>query len=392
MKIRVPFGRFCLQLAVGLLIISSAAVNAQSPISVRRNLKIPDISGYHTLKCDFHMHTVFSDGRVWPSVRVQEAWSEGLDGLAITDHLEYQPHKDDIKPNPDRPHEIIVEFGTDYDIVVVKGVEVTKTPDPVGHYNALFLSDVAAVEHEDHIISLRAAKKQGAFIFWNHPGWRNHDNTGRAHWHMEQTAAFEAGLMDGIEIVNGREYYPAAFGWALEKNLTLMGTTDIHSPIAFDYAAGEIRPHTFVFSRDKTAEGVKEALLNRRTAVVSVGGQDVYGQEIYLRPLFDSSVEVLNSTLEYIGHRTQAVLHLRNKSDLPLRLVADGKVEGFAFPDKIVLAPDATVVVMIKKKGTEPGLRTVKLPYLVQNFHITPEQSLHVSLAIEIKTTPEDKP
>ena len=58
----------------------------------RTEINIPDIPGYLTLKCDFHMHTVFSDGDVWPTVRVQEAWLEGLDAISITDHIEYLPH------------------------------------------------------------------------------------------------------------------------------------------------------------------------------------------------------------------------------------------------------------------------------------------------------------
>ena len=72
-----------------VLVLPASGVLAQ----VRRELHIPDIMGYKTLKCDFHMHTVFSDGAVWPTVRVDEAWQEGLDALAITDHIEYQPHK-----------------------------------------------------------------------------------------------------------------------------------------------------------------------------------------------------------------------------------------------------------------------------------------------------------
>jgi len=67
--------------------------------AVRKEIRIPDIAGYRTLKCDFHMHTVFSDGNVWPTVRVDEAWREGLDAIAITDHVEYHPHKEDIPPN-----------------------------------------------------------------------------------------------------------------------------------------------------------------------------------------------------------------------------------------------------------------------------------------------------
>jgi hypothetical protein len=56
-----------------LLVVSSGLLYAQS----RRIINIPNISGYQTLKCDLHMHTVFSDGTVWPTVRIEEAWNEG---------------------------------------------------------------------------------------------------------------------------------------------------------------------------------------------------------------------------------------------------------------------------------------------------------------------------
>jgi len=55
----------------------------------RKIVNLPDLPGYVTLKCDFHLHTVFSDANVWPTVRVGEAWRDGLDANAITDHLEY---------------------------------------------------------------------------------------------------------------------------------------------------------------------------------------------------------------------------------------------------------------------------------------------------------------
>jgi len=32
----------------------------------RKTINLPDLPGYVTLKCDFHLHTVFSDGNVWP--------------------------------------------------------------------------------------------------------------------------------------------------------------------------------------------------------------------------------------------------------------------------------------------------------------------------------------
>jgi len=69
-----------------LLILSVLSSQGQT----RKIIYIPDIPGYTTLKCDFHMHTVFSDGTVWPSVRVEEAWLDGLDAISITDHIEYR--------------------------------------------------------------------------------------------------------------------------------------------------------------------------------------------------------------------------------------------------------------------------------------------------------------
>lgn len=79
--------------------ILSIVLNPVLADEVRRAIHFPDLVGYQTIACDLHMHTIFSDGQVWPPVRVVEAWRQGLDAISITDHIEYQPHKDDVKPN-----------------------------------------------------------------------------------------------------------------------------------------------------------------------------------------------------------------------------------------------------------------------------------------------------
>ena len=66
-----------------------------------RAIHFPDIAGYKTLVLDLHTHSVFSDGHVWPTIRVAEAERDGLDGIEITAHLEWQPHLFEI-PHPDR--------------------------------------------------------------------------------------------------------------------------------------------------------------------------------------------------------------------------------------------------------------------------------------------------
>jgi predicted metal-dependent phosphoesterase TrpH len=119
-------------------------------------IMIPDIPGYLTLKCDFHIHTVFSDGHVWPAVRSEEAWREGLDAIAITDHIERQPHKKDVNTNHNRSYEIARGPGAELDLMVIRGSEITRGMPP-GHLNAIFLEDSEALAVPEWRDSIRAA-------------------------------------------------------------------------------------------------------------------------------------------------------------------------------------------------------------------------------------------
>ena len=66
-----------------------------------RSIDFPNPKGYVTVVTDLHTHTTFSDGHVWPSIRVEEAIRDNVDVISLTEHLEYQPHLEDI-PNQDR--------------------------------------------------------------------------------------------------------------------------------------------------------------------------------------------------------------------------------------------------------------------------------------------------
>ena len=59
----------------------------------RREIILPTIDGYTLYKADFHTHTIYSDGDVTPRQRVREAWYDGLDIVAITDHLEIRTYE-----------------------------------------------------------------------------------------------------------------------------------------------------------------------------------------------------------------------------------------------------------------------------------------------------------
>jgi len=222
----------------------------------RNIIRIPGFESFQTLKCDFHMHTVFSDGQVWPTVRLQEIWQEGLDVMAITDHVEYTPNAADVKVNYNRAWELVKDLAVENNIVFIKGTEITRQTPP-GHFNALFISDAAgynggrATSEKDKEAVLKAVE-QDAFIFWNHPGWKVDQIDGSYEWINFVDELHKEKNLHGIEVINGFGFHKKALDWCVDKNLTVLGTSDIHNLVAHDYKLGDYvhRSMTLVFAKD----------------------------------------------------------------------------------------------------------------------------------------------
>src|SRR5690606_31379961 len=204
----------------------------------REIISIPNVNGLTVLKCDFHMHTVFTDGHVWPNVRIQEAWREGLDAISYTEHMEYNPHSADVKVDHNRSHDLAVELAKENNIVLVKGTEVTRQTPP-GHFNALFIQDANELVSDNNSNldqeAIYKAYVQKAFIFWNHPGWKATAIPGSYEWIDFVEKMYQEKKLHGIEVVNGLGFHKKALDWALDRNLTIIGNTDIHNLIAHDY-------------------------------------------------------------------------------------------------------------------------------------------------------------
>lgn len=295
-----------------LAAVLALALNASA--QVRNEIQIPDLKGYLTLKCDFHMHTVFSDGLVWPTVRVDEAYREGLDAIALTEHIEYRPHKKEMVAHHGRSFEIAEKSAEEKGILLIKGSEITRGMAP-GHSNAIFLKDCNLLEQKEWKDAFGQARLQGAFMFWNHPGWdKQQPDTTR--WFPEHTYLYDQGCMQGIEVANGKSYFPEAVDWCLEKGLTMIGTSDIHQPIQtdVDFARGEHRTMTLVFAKERTIPSIQEALLAGRTAVYF--NEMVIGKEEYLKQLFENSIE----TIETKKTKQGVTYTLVNHSDLSFQL------------------------------------------------------------------------
>jgi hypothetical protein len=281
-------------------------------VPVRKEIRIPDISGYLTLKCDFHMHTIFSDGIVWPTVRVEEAWEEGLDAIAITDHIEDQPGKPFITGDHNSSYEIALESAKEKNILLIHSGEITRKMPP-GHLNALFLNDVNPLENPDPMEALIAAKKQGAFIIWNHPGWKA-QQPDTCLWMPMHQELFEKGLINGIEVFNEQEYYPVVLDWCLNKKLAVISNSDIHDIVSQTYNLEKgHRPMTLVFAKDRSLESVKQALSDNRT--LAFFDNKLAGREEFLKAVFEASVSIKSTGT--IDKKKHEYFEIRNISAIP---------------------------------------------------------------------------
>jgi len=349
----------------------------------RTTVNLPDVPGYITLKCDFHIHTVFSDGYVWPSVRAEEAWREGLDAIAITDHIEYRPHKADITNDLNRSYHIARETGEDLKVLVIHGSEITRNMPP-GHMNAIFLTNSTLLDTKNWEDAVSAANDQGAFVFWNHPGWKPQLTEGKITWFPEHSAMVEHGKMHGIEVVNERDYYPEAHRWAIERKLTMLSNSDIHQPLNLDYHVhdGDHRPITLVFAKERSLAGIKEALFARRTAVYSANR--LVGDEQFLRPIFEKSVSLDRETVTLRG-RKAVLVQVSNASDVDYELELVKKRAAFNAPERLILAARKTVLLQLSGKGSSKETSESSLDYRVMNLLVAPDQPLAVSLPLKVK-------
>jgi hypothetical protein len=285
-----------------------------------RVMKFPAIPGYLTLTSDLHMHSVFSDGSVWPDIRVQEALMDGLDMISLTEHLEYQPHKDDI-PHPDRnrAHQLALEEAKDHDLMIFRGSEITRKMPP-GHCNAIFIQDANKLLINDSLEVFKEASRQGAFVFWNHPNWisLSHRPDGVATLTPFHQRLISEKLLHGIEVVNELTYSDEALQIALDNNLTIMGTSDIHGLVDWQFGLnkGGHRPLTMVFAKEKSEASVKEALFARRTVVFF--NDMLIGRTEQLKPLVAQCIKA--DSARYIGKTQVLKLWLRNDSPCPMTL------------------------------------------------------------------------
>ena len=342
----------------------------------RREIILPQVNGFTVYKSDLHTHSIFSDGSVTPEFRVEEAWLEGLDVLAITEHLEYRPYeqkmvnflndllpegtkatntniigtgktdKDGIKSDLNYPVRLAEAAAKGYGLTIIPGIEITRTPETIGHFNALFTKDNNTIHDTDPLQAFRNARAQGALVMSNHPGWR------RTNIEMTQTekTAYAEKLIDGVEVMNTGEFYPGVIDQAIEQKVFMASNTDVHGSTVEDYqftGEGLFRNMTFILAKDNSLESLKEALKACRTLAYSFG--TIAGEESLLKAFFKASIATkVVYTNPSNGNRT---VRLTNTSSIPYTFrIGGGNITTLkAFSSvQTTVAKDGKIVVKVE--------------------------------------------
>lgn len=340
---------------IALLIISVSFAG----LGQRKIINLPDLPGYVTLKCDFHLHTVFSDGNVWPTIRLAEAYLDGLDAISITDHIEYTPKKDYIPVDLNAAWKICEEPAKEGNLILVHGAEITRSMPP-GHLNALFITDASSLVKDSVFDAVNEAIKQGAFIQWNHPGWKSQQPDGIPRMYAIHEKLIKKGMLHGIEFFNENEYYPLVMTFCTKYNLAVMANSDNHGIISETYLAPEYqnRPMTLVFAKERSHDSLKAALFAGRT--LAYFKNMIAGKEEYAKPFFYQCISIGKP---YFQNDKYIYFEITNTSDIPFTLV-NGPAGA---PGSINLAANTATRVVLSKKVTVPLLYDVNNVIIEEN-------------------------
>lgn len=337
----------------------------------RKEIFIPQVNGFNVYKADLHTHTMYSDGQVLPKYRIREAWQDGLDIIAVTEHVEYRPVEEDLVKYLDKytdkkrkeavNHRIISEAATkdgimvdlntavqisqklakSYGLTVIPGLEITRDANEIGHFNALFTTDNNLVYDPDPYQAILNAKAQNAIIQHNHPGWKR-TKLGFSEW---QKKVYGEGLVDGVEVVNGDEIYPGIVDRCVQGGMYITANTDIHATTAADYRVnGTDRPMTLIFAKDQSLESVREALEAQRTLALAFN--NLWGADQLLKDLFLACVKVEQlSGNKYV---------LTNISSIPFVLQQKGS-------NRVHLDPSTSIFMSVPKNGNSLNFAVVNM-------------------------------
>jgi hypothetical protein len=150
---------------------------------------------------------------------------------------------------------------------------------------------------------------------------------------------YDAGLIDGVEIVNGGSFGPKLIKRCLDNKLFMAAATDTHKITATAFAQrGYFRTCTFVLAKELTEKAVRKALEKDRTLAYAY--DNVMGEKSLIEEFYHGSVSM---KVAYTSSKGDKTVVLTNTTSIPYTLRRDGKGAG------VVLKPFHSVSFIVGK-------------------------------------------
>ena len=254
----------------------------------------PDLYERNAKKCDFHIHTTFSDGNETPDRTAANYRKKGFDVISVTDHNVYNasaktaeklefmqnftiiPGEEVHNGYARQLH--IVNIGSKYSVNDI----FLDEPERVKAEVAALKGEVEIPEGVDEreylyrVWTYREIKKSGGYAIYPHPFW-----TWKDHYHVEtdmSEAVMKNGLCDAFELLGGctvdENNLQIALYFSLQKNglkMPIVGSSDSHTNLpGSEYFDEE---STVLFEKDGDIIGAIDG--GYSVAVESVRGEQV---------------------------------------------------------------------------------------------------------------------
>jgi 3',5'-nucleoside bisphosphate phosphatase len=180
-------------------------------------------------------------------------------------------------------------------------------------------------------------------------------------------------------VVNDITYSDEALEIALAHNLTIIGTSDIHGLVdwQYDVPGGGHRPVTIVFAKERTQEGIREALVARRT--VAWFKSTLIGREEHVMPLIEASLSIKSAA--YQGDTSILHVQIENTSESEFTLSNTSIYRFHDRADIVVIPAHHTVEVLVK---TGPRIPDLELSFDVLNVVTAPGQHPNYKMKVTI--------
>lgn len=254
----------------------------------------PDLYERNVKKCDFHIHTNFSDGTESPERTAANYRKKGFDIISITDHNIYNASAE-VAKKLDFMHNFRLIPGEEVHNGYARQLHIVNVGSKYS-VNDIFLDEPERVKAEVEALkgavevpegvdereylyrvwTYREIKKSGGYAIYPHPFW-----TWKEHYHVEtdmSEAVMKNGLCDAFELLGGcsvkENNLQIALYYSLQKDglkMPIVGSSDSHTTMPGAQWFDE--DSTVLFEKDGDTIGAIDG--GYSVAVESVQGEEI---------------------------------------------------------------------------------------------------------------------